>query len=82
MKSEHLSKTENAKIFIEQQTPIDQEKIMTNLIQLDEAVTRGYTSEELVYLMRRMVETYHDPNEVNCQAVEKIEAAERKTVIV
>lgn len=80
MKSEHLSKTENAKIFIEQQTPIDQEQIMADLLQLDEAVTHGYTNEELIYLMRRMVETYHDPEEVNSQAAEKLELASTEAV--
>ena len=82
MKSEHLSKTENAKIFIEQQTPIEQEQIMADLLQLDEAVTHGYTNEELIYLMRRMVETYHDPEEVNRQAAEKLEVASTETVPV
>lgn len=80
MKSEHLSKTENAKIFIEQQTPINQEQIMADLLQLDEAVTHGYTNEELIYLMRRMVETYHDPEEVNSQAAEKLELASTEAV--
>lgn len=82
MKSERLSKTANAKIFIEQQMPIDQEQIMDDLLQLDEAVTHGHTNEELIYLMRRIVETYHDPDEVNRQAVEKIEAAKPETVTV
>lgn len=82
MESERLSKTANAKIFIEQQTPIDQEQIMADLLELDEAVTRGHTGEELICLMRRMVETYHDPGEVNRQAVEKLEAASAETIPV
>lgn len=82
MKSEGLSKTANAKIFIEQQAPIDQAQIMADLLELDEAVTRGYTNEELIYLMRRVVETYHDPDEVNLQAAQKLEAAELETVTV
>lgn len=72
MKSERLSKTKNAKIFIEQQMPIDQEQITADLLQLDEAVTRGYTEKELIYLMRKLVETYHDPDEVNCWAVQEL----------
>lgn len=82
MKSERLSKTENAKIFIEQQTPIDQQQIMTDLFQLDEAVTHGYTNEELIDLMRQMVDTYHDPDEVNRRAVQKLEQARAEAVPV
>ena len=76
MKSEHLSKTENAKIFIEQQTPIDPDQIMDDLLQLDAALARGDSGEELISLMRQMVATYHDPEEVNRKALEEMDAAQ------
>lgn len=82
MKSERLSKTKNAKIFIEQQMPIDQEQIMADLLQLDEAVTRGYTEKELIYLMRKLVETYHDPDEVNCRAVQELKMDQTEIISV
>lgn len=65
MKSEHLLKTPNEKIFIEQQRPIDADEIMDHLLLLDEAVTRPYTNEDLVTLMKEFVSTYHSPEEVN-----------------
>lgn len=65
MKSEHLLKTPNEKIFIEQQRPIDANEIMDHLLLLDEAVTRPYSNEDLVTLMKEFVSTYHSPEEVN-----------------
>jgi FlaA1/EpsC-like NDP-sugar epimerase len=69
MKSERLSKTENSKIFIEQQEAISEVRIMDHLRHLDKALSSGYTDEELIALMKQIVETYHDPDEVNRQAV-------------
>ena len=65
MKSEHLLKTENEKIFIEEQSEIVPDDIMNNLIRLDEAVTQEYTNEEIIALLKSMVPTYHAPQEVN-----------------
>lgn len=65
MKSEHLLKTQNKKIFIEEQGEIIPEEIMRNLIQLDEAVTQEHSNEEIIELMKSMVPTYHAPQEVN-----------------
>jgi FlaA1/EpsC-like NDP-sugar epimerase len=73
MKSEHLSKTDNAKIFIEQQTHIDPDAIMADLLQLDEALARQESSEALIHLMRQLVNTYLDPKEVNRKAAESWE---------
>ena len=65
MKSERLNKTENEKIFIEEQDPIVPERIMDHLVCLDEAVSRPVSNKELIQLMKSMVPTYHDPKEVN-----------------
>jgi len=65
MKNEHLLKTANEKIFVEEQCGIDPDEIMRELIRLDEAVTRQSSNEEIIALMKSMVPTYHAPQEVN-----------------
>jgi len=65
MNNEHLLKTENEKIFVEEQSGIDPDEIMRELIRLDEAVTRESSNEEIIALMKSMVPTYHAPQEVN-----------------
>ncbi len=70
MNSETLSKTENEKIFVEQQQEIDPEQIMEDLEKLDRVVTDNYQSdEELISLLRSIIPTYHAPEEVNRKAV-------------
>ena len=68
MKSETLSKTENDKIFVEQQQKIDADKIMRGLISLDQAIGAYSSDDELCRLMRELVSTYHTPEEVNARA--------------
>jgi len=65
MKNENLIKTQNEKIFVEEQGEINPDEIMQALIRLDEAVTREFSNEEIVSLMKSMVPTYHAPQEVN-----------------
>ncbi len=65
MKSEHLVKTDNTKIFVEEQGEIFADDIMRDLVRLDEAVTREESNEEIIALMKSMVPTYHAPQEVN-----------------
>lgn len=65
MRSEALTKTDNAKIFIEQQQAMDPAKIMEDLQALDRAVSEDYTDAELVALLRTIVPTYRAPEEVN-----------------
>ena len=68
IKSETLLKTENDKIFVEQQQRIDPRQIMDDLMLLDRAVTDGTTDEELIGMMRGLIPTYHAPEEVNREA--------------
>lgn len=70
MKSETLLKTENSKIFIEQQQELDPKQIMSDLEFLDRAVTEDTPNDELVGIMRGMIPTYHAPEEVNRRAVD------------
>ena len=65
MTSETLTATENKKIFIEKQGPLTQEEIMQDLMRLDEALENHVSDEELLALMKQMIPTYHDPDEVN-----------------
>ena len=69
MKSETLSKTENDKIFIEQQQKIDADEIMRGLISLDQAIGACSSDDELCQLMHELVPTYRTPEEVNARAV-------------
>lgn len=68
MKSETLRRTENDKIFVEQQEEIAPAQIMRDLEQLDRAVTQDLPPEELIGVLRAMVPTYHSPEEVNAEA--------------
>ncbi len=80
MSSQTLIKTDNAKIFVEQQEKIDPQQIMDNLMRLDRAVTdTDVSDEELIGTLRSMIPTYHAPEEVNRAAVKVIEQAENTT---
>jgi FlaA1/EpsC-like NDP-sugar epimerase len=69
MNSETLSKTENKKIFVEQQQEIDPEQILEDLETLDRAVTGEVLPDwELIAMLRSMIPTYHEPEEVNRKA--------------
>lgn len=75
MKSEHLITTENEKIFIEEQQLIPPEDIMRGLVALDRCVSDQRPKDELVALMRRLVPTYREPEEVNREAIARMEEA-------
>ncbi len=65
MKSEHLLKTANESIFIEEQNEIKPDAIMDSLTRLDQAVTEPISNEDIIALMKSLVPTYHAPQEVN-----------------
>lgn len=73
MASETLSKTSNEKIFVEKQQVISKDEIMGNLIALDRAITAKNSPEELIRLMRTMVPTYFDPDEINQKVIEAVD---------
>ncbi len=80
MSSETLSKTDNKKIFVEQQQEIDPRQIMEDLEKLDEAVTEeNLPDEELIAMLRDMIPTYHAPEEVNRKAVAALRAERSST---
>lgn len=70
MKSEHLLKTANEKIFVEEQRPITPDEIMDALVSLDHMITSEPPKEKLIALMKHLVPTYRDPESVNAEAVQ------------
>ena len=68
MNSETLSKTENKKIFVEQQQEIDPKQIMADLERLDRDLQEELPDEELIRELREMIPPYHAPEEVNRKA--------------
>ena len=68
MRSENLIETPNSKIFVEEQSFIPQKEIMCGLISLDNLVTAERPKEEIIALMKQLVPTYRDPEEVNREA--------------
>ena len=76
MESHRLTKMGNSKIFVEEQEDISPENIQSSLEQLDVAVTEQWSEEKVKELMRRLVPTYHTPEEVNSHASENIRQSE------
>ena len=74
MSSETLSKTENSKIFVEEQSHISGEELNCKLSQLDDALNEELGREELIELMHRLVPTYRTPEEVNSTEIRRREA--------
>ena len=72
MASENLSKTENEKIFVEQQQEIDPGQIMADLEELDRAVSEERSDQELIEMLHAMIPTYRYPEEVNRKAAERL----------
>ena len=81
MQSEHLLTTENEKIFVEEQQVIPQRDIMCGLISLDNFVSAQRPKDELIALMRYLVPTFRDPDEVNREAVERLEGAHEEQAV-
>ncbi|MBQ1241789.1 MAG: polysaccharide biosynthesis protein [Oscillospiraceae bacterium] len=71
-----LRRTANEKIFVEQQTSIDPERVMDALVRLDKAVSGEADKAALVALLKELVPTFRDPDEVNAETVSAERAAE------
>jgi len=69
-----LGKTANEKIFVEQQEIISQDEIMSGLTQLDHMVSEPHSKEDLMSLMKRLVPTYYDPDEINTESAAEMPA--------
>lgn len=68
IKNEELDKTDNKMIFIERDKPLSADVIAEKLAILREAVTTN-DDEAVRKALKRVVPTYHSPNEVNATAV-------------
>ncbi len=67
IKTENLSKTDNNLIFIEHDKPSPREEIERDIDRLIALCKndKGVSSSEIKAVMKEMVTTYHDPEEVN-----------------
>ena len=71
IKTEHLEKTDNKKIFIERDTPLSREEVKDKLIMLRDAVdaAKGEIASPLIKeAMKRAVPTFVDPEKINKHA--------------
>ena len=71
IKTEHLEKTDNKKIFIERDTPLTREQVRDKLIILRDAVdaAKGEIASPLIKeAMKKAVPTFVDPEKVNKHA--------------
>lgn len=65
MASENLVSTDKSKIFIEEQREIDESTISNYLTSLHQAISDDAGSEEIKELLKQMIPTYKDSNEIN-----------------
>jgi len=65
--TDRLIRTANQKIFVEQEEAVSAEWVLSGLERLDYAVTSGEAKQDLIALMRQLVPTYLDPDEINDQ---------------
>ena len=79
IKTEELTKTDNRMIFIERDKPLSREEIDSKLEILRKAV-ESQDDEKVRRAMKRVVDTYHAPEEVNSSAVEadEMQMADRR----
>ena len=71
--NEHLDKTDNDMIFIEQDTPLSRDDLDEKLQILQTALAESHDasdSEAIRAAMHRVVPTYCDPEAVNCHAAQ------------
>ena len=71
IKSETLSKTDNNMIFVEKDTPLPRAEVDEKIEMLTNAVKvaeHEIESEAIKQAFKATVPTYHDPEEINCNA--------------
>ena len=65
MASESLVSTDKSKIFIEEQREMDESTIRNYLTSLHQAISDDAGSEDIKELLKQMIPTYMDSNEIN-----------------
>ena len=75
MKTEDLDKTDNDQIFVERDKPLDPREIEKKLAILSQAAA---TEDDALcrQALKQVVETFRDPEEVNCVADQSKEMQE------
>ena len=77
VKTEDLDKTDNDQIFVERDKHLDPTEIAAKLEILAKAVATD-SDETCRQALKQTVETFRDPEEVNCQAEQAKEMQEVK----
>ena len=83
IKTESLTKTANNLIFIEHDQPQSRNSIAEKLSALKDVLDSSkdaINSESIKNVMKNVIPTYHDPEEVNCKAEESEEMNNTKDV--
>ena len=83
IKTEALDKTENNLIFIERDRQISRKEVERKLEILSKALESSknkINSDKIKTAMKKVVDTYHDPEEVNCVAEQSEEMHNIKNV--
>ena len=83
IKTESLTKTANNLIFIEHDQPQSRNSIEEKLSALKDVLDsskNAINSESIKNVMKNVIPTYHDPEEVNCKAEESEEMNNTKDV--
>ena len=78
MNSDSLTKTSNAKIFIDTQDKLEPEEILRGITRLENAIAQHASSEALVTLLKQLVPTYQDPDEANRKMERRMEEEEEQ----
>ena len=84
IKTEVLDKTENNLIFIERDHAMTREEVEAKLDALRTTLENNkdkVNSGEIKQIMKQVVPTYHDPDEVNCNAHKSEEMKNTKSVV-
>lgn len=83
IKTEKMSRTDNDMIFIEQDTPLTREEVRRRITVLTDAVEQAHhhpDSDLVKQAFKQVVETYHDPETVNCTAEQSDEMKNTRIV--
>lgn len=80
VKTEELDKTDSSLIFIERDEPITKDELQNKLKILREAVQTD-DDETVRKAVRKVVSTYHTPEEVNAKAEESEEMKNQRVVV-
>ena len=81
VKTEELDKTDNSLIFVEKDAPLPKEEIESKLAILQDAVASN-DDDEARRALKRVVPTYHSPEEVNAKAEQSEEMRNQRVSAV